>query len=365
MAASVKLMIQPGDGVGPLVKAIDAAKSSIEVVIFRLDHGEIERALVNAAQRGVFVHALIAFANRGGEKMLRKLESRFLARGISVARTADDLVRYHGKMMIVDRKKLYLLAFNFTHLDMDHSRSFGLVISAPALVQEAVRLFECDAKRQPYTPGHPRFLVSPVNARPALAELIKSARKELLIYDVEVSDRAMLRLLQERQKAGVAVRVLGWVGARGAGLEARELDPLRLHTRTVLCDGATVFVGSQSLRELELNARREIGVILRDRNLAQALTKVFEADWKAARPWAQAPSKAVKEMAKAVSDKMPSAPAIVDAVQEAIGPKLPVPRKAMTEAVNDAVKEAVKEAVEGAMKAAAPGEFQALKLSAL
>jgi cardiolipin synthase len=55
------------------------------------------------------VHALIAFTNRGGEEKLRGLEMCFLASGITVARTADDLVRYHGKMMILDRQELYLL----------------------------------------------------------------------------------------------------------------------------------------------------------------------------------------------------------------------------------------------------------------
>ena len=100
----MKLIVQPADGTAPLLKAIKRAKKSIEIVIFRFDQTEIEHALEDAAQRGVFVHALIAFTNRGGEKNLRKLEMRFLEKGITVARTADDLIRYHGKMMLVDGK---------------------------------------------------------------------------------------------------------------------------------------------------------------------------------------------------------------------------------------------------------------------
>ena len=41
-----------------------------------------------------------------------------LAAGVTVSRTADDLVRYHGKMMIVDGKMLHVYGFNFTGLDM-------------------------------------------------------------------------------------------------------------------------------------------------------------------------------------------------------------------------------------------------------
>src|SRR5437773_1002051 len=121
---SMKLLIQPGDGIERLVKGIRKAKKSVEIMIFRFDRPEIERALADAVERGVFVHALIAFTNRGGEANLRKLEKRFLAEGITVARTAGDLVRYHGKMIIADRKELYVTAFNFTHLDMERSRSF-------------------------------------------------------------------------------------------------------------------------------------------------------------------------------------------------------------------------------------------------
>src|SRR6266480_5412815 len=151
----MKLLIQPGDGVERLIKGIRKAKKSIEILIFRFDRPEIERALADAVERGVFVQALIAFTNRGGEQGLRKLEKRFLADGITVARTAGDLVRYHGKMMIIDRKELYVTAFNFTYLDIDRTRSFGLITRNPKLVSEAVKLFEADIKRQGYASGNP------------------------------------------------------------------------------------------------------------------------------------------------------------------------------------------------------------------
>src|ERR1700683_4712534 len=107
----MKLLVQPGDGVMPLVDAINEAKTSVEILVFRFDRLAIEKALVNAVARGVNVRALIAYTNRGGEKGLRALEMRLLGAGVTVARTADDLVRYHAKMMIVDGRVLYLLCF--------------------------------------------------------------------------------------------------------------------------------------------------------------------------------------------------------------------------------------------------------------
>ena len=82
-------------------------------------------------QRGVVVRALIAHTNRGGESKLRKLESRLLKAGATLSRTADDMVRYHGKLLVTDREKAFVLGFNYTVQDIGKSRSFGLVTRNP------------------------------------------------------------------------------------------------------------------------------------------------------------------------------------------------------------------------------------------
>ena len=359
----MKLLIQPGDSVGPLIKAIEKAKKSVEIVIFRFDRLEIERALKNAAKRGIFVHALIAYTNRGGEKNLRKLEMRFLAAGITVARTADDLVRYHGKMMLIDRKQLYLLAFNFTHLDIERSRSFAIVTSRPRLVQEAAKLFEADTKRQAYTPGYDKFLVSPLNARKELAKFLKSARKELLIYDLKVSDRMMTEILEARAEAGVKIRVIGSVGVKNGALQTRKLSGMRQHTRTIIRDRTQMFLGSQSLRSLELDDRREIGIIVNDAKIISGVIKVFEQDWKAAAPkkgsekdaFSPTVAKAAKKAAKNIARNLPPVgPVVEQAIKEVTQNKADVDldHKEVDEAVKGAVKDAVKEALREVMQEA-------------
>ena len=212
----MKLFIQPDDGIEPILHALRKAKRSIEVLIFRFDRSEIERELVAASMRGVAVHALIAFTNRGEEKNLRKLEMRLLERGITVGRTADDLVRYHGKMFIIDRDHLYLMAFNFTFLDINLSRSFAVSLSDPKLVAEAVRLFHADCNRQHYDAAHDDLIVSPSNSRKRLHHFIEGAEKQLLIYEMKLSDREFVDLLNRKISQGVDVRILGKASARSS-----------------------------------------------------------------------------------------------------------------------------------------------------
>ena len=274
----MKLIIEPDDGVTPLVKGIRNAKKSIDIAIFRFDRPELEKALGAAVARGVPVRALIAHTNSGGEKILRKLETRMLAMGITVSRTADDLPRYHGKMMIVDGA-LYVLGFNYTKLDMEKSRSFGVITRDPRLVKDAMSLFEADTNRQTYAPMHERFVVSPETSRARLTSFIKGAKKELLIYDEKVTDNLIQRLLQERVKAGVKIRVIGKLEKPLEGIETRKLLDMRLHVRAIVRDGTMAFVGSQSLRKLELDGRREVGLIVQDLRVTQRIRAVFESDW--------------------------------------------------------------------------------------
>jgi phosphatidylserine/phosphatidylglycerophosphate/cardiolipin synthase-like enzyme len=364
----LKILVQPGDGIGPLVKAIKKAKSRIQIVIFRFDRMEIEQALEEAVKRGVAVEALIAFTNRGGEKNLRKLETRFLAHGITVARTADDLVRYHGKMMIIDRKQLLLLAFNYTQIDIERSRSFGVITSNKKLVDEAVRLFECDCKRRKYTPKSRNFLVSPLNARKELAAFINGAEKELLIYEVKITDREMMGLLEERARAGVEVRIIGKIARRGGQISVRQLAKLRLHTRNIIRDRKDVFIGSQSLRELELDARREIGITFRNQEIADKMIKVFEEDWKegvAEEPGTaddvEKPrsAKIAKKVAKSITEKLPPvAPVVQRIAKDLLHDEGTLDDEEIEESVKMAVKQAVKHAVREAVDDAVQPEME-------
>ena len=276
----MKLLVQPDAGIEPLLSAIKSARKSIDILIFRLDRADLVDALRAAQARGVNVRALIAHTNRGGEKTLRKLEMRLLDAGLTVTRTAGELIRYHGKMMVIDQRVLHLYGFNFTSLDINRSRSFGVTTRNHGLVREALKLFEADSARQAYTAGNSRFIVSPENSRERLSEFIKGATSQLLIYDPQVSDSTMLRLLVERAKAGVDVRIIGKVSQKQRGqLTAEKYPGKRLHVRAIIRDGRRAFLGSQSLRKLELDKRREIGAVVTDAAVVKQMQKVFEEDW--------------------------------------------------------------------------------------
>lgn len=365
----MNLMIQPDDGPNPLLSALKNAKKSVEVAIFRFDRSDIETALKAAVAKGVKVTALIADVNRGGEKNLRQLEMRFLHAGITVARSSDDLVRYHDKLIVIDRSVLCVLSFNFTHLDMDHSRGFGIVTKNAALVQEAAKLFEADCTRRQYAAGLDSFVVSPANSRKVLGDFLRRAKKQLLIYDPQISDKEMISILAGRAKAGVEVRVIGKITGT-AEVQVRKLARMRLHTRTIIRDRRQAFVGSQSLRPAELDSRREVGLIVRESKVVNKLLATFEADWGATdgphahdeksptdeRPASESKAAAEKAVAVLTQGLRPLAGTVKKAVKKVVsqaGDEVlhdKIVKSTVKKAIKKAVKKAVKEAVQAAGK---------------
>ena len=279
----MKLIIQPDAGVVPIVTAIRKARKTIDICIFRFDIDEIERALASAVQRGVRVRALIAHTNRGGEGRLRKLEQRLLAAGVTVSRTADDLLRYHAKYMVAD-DVLHLFGFNMTKLDILKSRSFAIATRDRKAVAAALKLFESDVARQTFQAMKSNLVVSPETARTALLAFVRGAKKELAIYDLKVHDPAFQKILNERAAKGVRIRILGGMKKADEAIEVRPLKALRLHVRAIIRDGTRAFVGSQSLRKEELDSRREVGLLVTNPAVTRSLMQTFETDWEHSSP---------------------------------------------------------------------------------
>jgi phosphatidylserine/phosphatidylglycerophosphate/cardiolipin synthase-like enzyme len=277
----MKLIVQPEDGLAPILKGVKQAKTRIDVVIFRLDVSELEEALASAVKRGVDVHALVAHTNTKGEKQLRELEGRLLGYGVSVDRTGDELVRYHGKLLVIDNRRAFILGFNYTYQDIRESRSFGIVVAKKSVVRQIVDLIAADAARQDFAGALPSLVISPENSRVRLSDFIRKARRELLIYDPNISDDAIIRLLKSRAAAGVSIRILGKLEKKWRGEDFLvESTSRRLHVRAIVRDGNRAFVGSQSLRKLELDGRREVGIIVRDPKVVRRIAAIFEKDWK-------------------------------------------------------------------------------------
>jgi hypothetical protein len=155
---------------------------------------------------------------------------------------------------------------------------------------------------------------------------------------------------------------MGRMTRRAEGVAVRK-TPIRLHARTIVRDRGHVFIGSQSLSEVELDARREVGIISSDHNVVEGVIKTFEDDWLKAESAQEKPVdpdapavKAAKKAVKAISKELPPvAPILERAVRKVIGSEaeLILDSEEVEESVRGAIKDAVREVVKDAVEEAA------------
>src|SRR5258706_928651 len=93
----------------------------------------------------------------------------------------------------------------------------------------------------------------------------------------------MLALLAKKAARGVRIRIIGSLEKKWtqSGFYVKPFPGKRLHVRAIVRDGRRAFIGSQSLRKLELDYRREVGVVIRERKVVGWVERVVKEEWKA------------------------------------------------------------------------------------
>jgi cardiolipin synthase len=285
MHQKISLIVQPGDSFFPIVRAIDRADRAINLTVFRMDDPIIQRALIEARQRGVRVRVLLSSSARGWGERNHKLLKEASEAGIATREPAGDSkrARYHYKMMTVDDKKAFVFTFNPTRENLHYARDFGIEVFSPAVAGEINRLFAADWHDRPFTANHESpLLVSPFNSRQKMTSLLANARSSIQIADAKLQDPAIVALLVKKARSGIPVRVLGdeqYASTLPAEIAFRAVARYRLHAKCTIIDGATAVIGSMNLRTESLDRRRELSITVDDSAILRQLNAVFESDW--------------------------------------------------------------------------------------
>ena len=161
----------------------------------------------------------------------------------------------------------------------------------------------------------------------------------------------MIRLLEERAATGVEIKIIGKLKWQSGRVAVRKLVQMRLHPRAIIQDGKSAFLGSQSLREIELEKRRDVGIILKDGKAVAHMRKIFQEDWALAgqygeqgRELAEPVTRLARKVAKAVARDLPLTP-VLEVVVKEVAPGIEINAQQVEGTAKEAVREAVQEVV--------------------
>jgi phosphatidylserine/phosphatidylglycerophosphate/cardiolipin synthase-like enzyme len=297
----IQLYVEPDDGESVITNAINDAHKSIWLEMYLLTDKKVISALESAAHRGLDVRVMIETHPYGsGSISPTETLDKLQAAGIQTASTNPQFALTHEKGMVIDGQTAYIMTSNFTQAALGASkytlnREYGIIDSNSNDVQEVQNIFQADWNRQTPQLNNNNLVVSPVNARASLTDLINGAKKTLLIEAEEMQDSSLEQALTAAEKRGVQVQVIlpqgksqegsndnnasGINTIKNSGVQVKQDTKLYMHAKIIVADGSKAFVGSENISTASLEKNRELGIILTDSTVINKLQQTFQQDW--------------------------------------------------------------------------------------
>ena len=294
-----KLIVQPSDGVAPVVAFIQEAKSELLVKQFTFDHPALIAELIASHQRGVRVRVMLNAAKATGERINDAAFEAFKKAGLDVTWSSPDFVVTHEKTLTADAARVLLCTFNFMDKYFSQTRDIAVVFDNQIAVAEIKRCFEADWNRVPFHPHHSHDLAwSPGNARAIVCDLLDGAKHSIDIQHPKFAEPVVFERIHAALRRGVNVRVLCggkhgihqpdlmysfalWRIFHETGGKLRRQKHLKSHGKLLIVDGHKALVGSQNLDQPAFDTRREVSAVIEGPTALKKLASLFANDWEA------------------------------------------------------------------------------------
>lgn len=288
--SELSLIVEPRDGVRPLIRWIDRAQTIVFVSAYILTDRSVVRALERAEAQGVQVYVQLDPHPFGLPTQPARMASQLRAAGVHVRWTRPGLTYSHAKYIVIDDRVALIGTANYSASAFSKNREFIMVDTNRRDVLAVSELFRSDWDRLRSNTHDPALVIAPGRARAQISALLTSARKSIDMYAEEFADVEMEHLLIGLARRGVRVRLLLPPGVTPA--DARRLALGRVgvhglsrpygHAKAVLVDGRRGFVGSENMSATSLDHNRELGILIPPA-LVRSVEQYFARDWKRSR----------------------------------------------------------------------------------
>jgi cardiolipin synthase len=291
------LVVQPDDGVDPVLALITAATKSLRVKQFTLSEPRLVQAIIDTHRRGVAVRVMLNPHRSSGDRPNDAVFEQLHKTGMAVQWTSPNFVVTHEKSIVVDDRRALIATFNLVLKYFTETRDYGVITTDPAQVAQVAAGFDADWQRVPFHPDPEADLLwSVTNSRPLMARFIDHARHSLDIQHPKFVDTTIVERLVAAQERGVHVRVLCG-GRHGlsdydvldtfaslrimhrAGIRVHRQKHLKLHAKLILADGERALLGSMNIDRSAFDLRRELGIRCDDEPVIARLSQTFAHEW--------------------------------------------------------------------------------------
>jgi cardiolipin synthase A/B len=296
-ANTLRLIVEPDEGVAPVRELIDSAQTSLLIKQFTFTEPSLIQAVIDRRRAGVNVRVMLNAARSGGDRANDETYVQFEAADIAVQWASPNFYVTHEKSVVVDEGVALVATFNMCDKYFTRTRDYGVITDNPLHVAQIVEVFNADWDHADWTPTrYDGLLWSNSNSRLHMARFIDTAKHRLAIQHPKYVDAVILDHIAAAAGRGVNVHVLcgGRHGIsdvdvldtfaslrtlRRFGVKVRKQKNLRVHAKLLIVDDVHALVGSMNIDRSAFDLRRELGIAILQQDVVTKLKSVFDEDW--------------------------------------------------------------------------------------
>lgn len=296
-----KLIVMPdSSGHTDWVDGINSARSSLHMTMYHITDKSIVNALIaKAKDKNVDLKVIVDSKLTGG---YQTVFNQLKAAGVDIRAASSAFSLTHSKDMVIDGNVAFISAINMTNT-ATNTRDFGIITPDQSIISEIEKVFAADwdntVNKGKTTPSvsNSNLAWAPVNADTKLVQLINSATSTLVAETESFDSTDIINALNSAAARGVNVRLIVPECDLGNALfdypylaqlsganvhvehDGDSVQQPYMHSKMMLVDGETVYIGSINYSQNSINNDRELGAIFTNSSVSTQLANEFETDW--------------------------------------------------------------------------------------
>jgi phosphatidylserine/phosphatidylglycerophosphate/cardiolipin synthase-like enzyme len=214
--------------------------------------------------------------------------------GVQVHWSDSTNAAVQGTIMTMDGKEAIISTDNLSRTAFNDNQIFGVININQAEVAEAQKVLDADfaGKPKPISIATDGMVISPLNAREKLVNLIKGAQGKIDMQTRRLNDRQIVAVLKDKAQAGIPVRVIiedrdnmpAWEkeiinDLRSAGAEVELISAVPLRNNFINVDDKKAYMGSHEMSKDSLDNTRGFGSIVDEPHMMSIGQATFEENW--------------------------------------------------------------------------------------
>ena len=272
-----------------IVEKIKNAQSEIYLQVYILTEKRIQEALLLAYKNNISIKVILEKNPYMAANINNKAYNALTKNWIDVVRSNKDHYNYnHAKLILID-DEIILSTWNFSYSTFTKNRDFFLILRDQEVYQTLKQTFLHDYSWIQKDEYSENIIYSPSSSRKKISTLLSEAKQEIQMYFQYIQDQSFIDQLMALNEKWIEIHIILPENQQNENniqqliqkwINIKFHQKNKIHSKAILIDKTYLYIWSINCSYNSIEDNREIGILLKNKNIIDDFYEVFIQDIK-------------------------------------------------------------------------------------